>query len=292
MPQVAVVSDSTGPLPAAVAGRYDVPLVPLYVLFDDASFRDGVDLTADAFYRRLAESRGRVRTSQPSPGDFLDVFQRVAGQARDIVCITLSSKLSGTCNAALQAAELAMESDPGLRVRVVDSLMASGGHQLMTLKAAERAAAGDGIDEVAAAALALRPRIHLWAVFATLDYLVRGGRVGRARGLVGQLLGLKPILTLKDGEVDAAGTARGQAAGLRRIEDETERALTGRGRLRTVVVHAGARERAEEWAERIRRRFRPDDLFIEPFTPVLGVHSGPGLLGLISCEDDLPVAPR
>ncbi|MBE3589940.1 MAG: DegV family protein [Firmicutes bacterium] len=280
-----VVTDSTGMIPAAVRDRFHVPSVPLRVVFGDESYRDGVDIHPDEFYRKLAAFKGTAGTTQPSPGDFVAVFQPIAQEGRDIVCVTISSRLSGTYNSALQAAELVEDMFDGVRIAVVDSRMASAGHGLLALKAAERAAEGASVDEILAALDRLRLRIVLLAVVDTLEYLIRGGRVGRARGLVGKILGLHPLLTLVDGEVDSPGVVRSRRAGLQRIEEETERRLTGEGRRRMVVIHADAEDEAREWAERIRDRFRPDDLWIEPFTPVLGVHTGPGLLGLVSCED-------
>lgn len=280
-----VVSDSTGTIPAAVRDRFHVPTVPLRVVFGDESYRDGVDIQPDEFYRKLAAFKGVAGTTQPSPGDFVSVFQAAAQEGRDVVCLTISSRLSGTYNSARQAADLVEDMFDGVRIAVVDSRMASAGHAFLTLKAAERAAQGASVDEILVSLERLRPRIVLLAVVDTLEYLIRGGRVGRARGLVGKLLGLLPMLTLVDGEVDSAGVVRSRRAGLQRIEEETERRLTGEGRRRMIVIHANAEEEAREWAERIRARFQPHDLWIEPFTPVLGVHVGPGLLGLVSCED-------
>jgi fatty acid kinase/fatty acid kinase fatty acid binding subunit len=283
---VAVVCDSTGDIPEALRHELGIELVPLQVMFGDAVFRDRVDLSSDEFYEMLENDPHFPTTSQPSPRAFVDAFDRVR-QDRELVVCTVSSGLSGTTRSALQASRLA----PHPRVVVHDSETASGGLGMMAIGAARMAEAGGTLDEI-------RTQLELWradtgCLFtpSTLEYLRRGGRLGRAQGVLGTLLTLRPILGFMENKVQAMTKVRGdEKAALRIREILLERVPAG-SRLRVSVVESTPNERATEFEGWVRKVFDIVDLWRCPITAVVGAHVGPGAWGVFwqRVRDDDPL---
>jgi len=274
----AIVLDSTADLPDAAARHPNWRVVPLYVRFGDESFKDGVELGADAFYERLRSSTALPTTSQPTPGDFLAVYEDLAGYER-ILTITLASQLSGTFQSAGAAADE--------RVRVIDSGVASAAITMLALAIQRRLDRGTSDEEVDALVRRFRRERGLLFTVDTLEFLARGGRIGRARAFVGGMMHVKPILTIQDGEVVPVKRVRGN----RRAFQEFVEALESRTRdepgLRVGIAHAVARERAAEIEKLVRDR-RPQAQ-IEAVTTlgaVLGAHAGPGTVGFFWFADD------
>ena len=195
---VRVVTDSTADIPPEIAAELGIDVVPLNVHFGTDTYRDNIDLSADEFYQRLVSSPRPPTTSQPSVGAFLEVYQKALGEADGIVSVHISAKLSGTWNSAVQARE---QLDDSSRVQVVDTQQASMGLGWVAVTAAKAAQAGASLDEVASAAKSACEQVRVIFLVDTLEYLQKGGRIGKAQAMFGSVLAIKPLLTLQDGEV-------------------------------------------------------------------------------------------
>src|SRR5690606_38545588 len=205
---VRIVTDSTADLPAEVREEYGIEMVPLYVHFGDEVFRDQVDMSPDQFFRRLTAEKERLpQTSQPSPSDFAEVYRRLAEGGDTIVSIHISEAMSGT----LQSARAAREMLQGADIRLIDSRLVTACLGHVVLDCAQAARDGASADEVVERAESLCSRTNLFGAIDTLEYLERGGRIGRAQALLGSLLNMKPIVTLSDGVVAPAGRVRGRS---------------------------------------------------------------------------------
>jgi DegV family protein with EDD domain len=269
---VKIITDSSADLPDEVVKALGITVMPLYVRFGEEVLRDRVDISEDEFYERLQHDPVHPNTVQPTPQDFVELYQEVVKGADGIVSIHISSKLSGTCNSALQARETMKSPCP---IEVVDSLGVTMGLGLTVLVAAEAAKAGQTMEKVAAAAKATIPKVHFLALFDTLKYLMLGGRIGKAKALLGSILNVKPILTLKDGEVVPAGQVRTRAKGLDRLFEFVQ---SSKDIQELAVVHSTTPDEAEALAERIGKVYDKKKIRMSRIGPVLGVHMGPGTL--------------
>ena len=280
----AVVLDSTADLPDPASRHANWRLVPLYVRFGDQTFLDHVELSAGDFYRRLRAATSPPKTSQPTPADFAAAFEELAGFER-ILCVLISGRLSGTA----ESARLAAQETEG-RVRVIDSESASGGIVILADAIQRRLERGTTDEEVDELVARFRRESGLLFTVDTLDYLVRGGRVGKAAGLAGQLLNVKPILSIRDGEVVPLKRVRGRAKALGEFARLFAEATEDGPALRLGVAHADASADAEELVRRL-RELRPGASmdFVAELGPVIGTHGGPGTLGLFWFVD--PASP-
>jgi DegV family protein with EDD domain len=277
------VLDSTCDLPPAEVRCPNWRVVPLYVHFGEQVYRDHVELDTATFYRRLLESPELPHSSQPSPGDFGACFDELENYER-VLALTVSSKLSGTFDSARIAAELA---EPG-RVLLVDGGTVSGGTLLLAEAFQRRLERGTTEAELLALVERFREASAFVFTVATLEYLVRGGRVGRAAGLAGQLLSAKPVLRIADGEIQPVGRVRGRARALAEVRrvllDETEEDAP----LRLAVAHADAPEDAGALAESVlQSRPRATVDVRVTFGPVIGTNTGPGAVALAWFADEL-----
>jgi DegV family protein with EDD domain len=278
----AVVLDSTADLPDARERHPNWRTVHLYVRFGDEVFREYAELSPEDFYRRLRESPQPPRSSQPSPADFEAVFEGLGGYDR-VLCVLLPEKLSGTVESARLAAE-----PLGERVAVIDSGVISGGAVLLADAIQRRLERGTSDEEIHEAVERFRRERGLLFTVDTLDYLVRGGRVGKAAGLAGQLLSVKPVLTFEDGEVAPLKRVRGRTKALAELARIFEEGTPDNSSLHVGVAHADAERDAEELVGRV-RGLRPHaslDL-MTVLGPVIGTHGGPGTIGLFWYHDEL-----
>ena len=281
MDKIAVVTDSVANIPAELVEKYDIHVVPCLVAFGQEVFRDGVDMTPTEFYRRFRESDDLPTTSVPSMGEFLSLYRRLSGEAEGIVSIHLSNKLSATVELARGASKML----PDIPIRVIDTHNAAMAQGFVVLEAARVAAAGGNLWEVVAKAEEMIPKVHLRAVLDTLKYLRRTGRIGRAEALAGSLLQIKPILHVgRDGVVEALEKPRTKRKAVRRMLEMMEE-IVGSEPVHVAVMHADAPEEAERLREEVASRFNCVELFVTEFTPVMGVHTGPGLVGLAFYSD-------
>ena len=269
---VRIVTDSTADLTPEQQRAAGITVVPLNVHFGDQVFRDHVDLSADDFFRRLKASAQLPRTSQPSVGAFEEAYRKLREGGDEIVSVHLSSKVSGTYNSALMAAQSVGDG----KIDVVDSLSTSMALGFMALEGAKLASEGKDRQAVAACLQRLVPRARVICVVDTLTYLERGGRIGKARALLGSLLNVKPILQLKDGEVVPLGRARGRPQALSRLVELLERDGTV---SRLAIMHGAAQADAEQLRERVASTYPGIDIELTEIGAVLGTHTGPGVIG-------------
>jgi DegV family protein with EDD domain len=280
MPGVAVVSDTTAYLPGDVVEANQIHLVSLYVNFGPDRTEREVDITdLESFYEELRSAERLPATSQPSVGDFIEVYEPLLADGHDIFSIHISEGISGTCGAARQAAEqLERDGKGGERVCVFDSTTAAGGLGLMVLVAARRAAAGDGIDAVSERVAEARAELKMWFAVDTLEYLKRGGRIGAASAWIGSTLRIKPILTLESEMVPVERVRTSARAFDRMVDYARQREESGADGW--VVQHIQSPDEAGRLAEHCREMFGHDAVFLSEIGPVLGAHTGPGLLGV------------
>lgn len=270
---VAIVTDSTADLPPQLAASRSITVVPLTLNFEGKTFLDGVDIRPDEFYRRLSSATTHPTTSQPSAGRFAEAYSSLLTDHETVLSIHISQKLSGTYESARQAADM---TDPK-RVRVVDSQVVSMSLGLLTLTASALASNGADAEAIEAKMVDMRPHIQTYFSVATLEFLRRGGRIGRANALLGSVLQVKPVLCIRDGLVTPLERVRTFERALNRIVELTREVDRGQG-VCVIVGHADA----EADAERIARELDPiaDTLMIQPLGPVVGAHAGPGVVGV------------
>jgi len=269
---VRIVTDSTADLTPEQQRAAGITVVPLNVHFGDEVFRDHVDLSTDEFFRRLKASPQLPRTSQPSVGAFEEAYRSLRQGGDEIVSVHLSSKVSGTYNSALMAAQSVGEG----KIDVVDSLSTSMALGFIALEGAKLVRAGRDRQAVADCLRGLVPKARVICVVDTLTYLERGGRIGKARALLGSLLNVKPILQLKDGEVVPLGRARGRPQALNRLVELLERD----GKVRQLaIMHGAAQTDAEQLRERVASSYPGVDIQLTEIGAVLGTHTGPGVIG-------------
>jgi len=286
MASVAVVTDSTSCLPQEEVERHGIEIVPVNLVYDGRVYRDGQDLTPEEFYRLLKEARKLPTTSPASPGDYLEVFRKAGEKARSVLCISVSARLSGMFDSARAAAELASEVLPRTAIRVLDSGTAAMAQGFVVLAAARAARAGKDLQEAMDAATRLMPRVELVAVLDTLHYLARGGRVPKVTAWSTSLLQIKPILALSGGEVGLLERVRTRKKAFSRLVEIMRERVGGKGPLHAAVFHANAPGEAIALREKIIREFQPQELYVTQFTPVMGVHTGPGVVGLAYYAED------
>ena len=270
-PRVAIVTDSTADLAPELVEERRVTVVPLTVELGGRSYLDGVDVTAAGFYDLLAASGGTATTSQPAPGRFAEVYERLLADHDEIVSLHISASLSGTFEAASQGAAMVGSE----RVRVLDTGMVSMPLALLVLAASAMAADGDGAAAILERLGPLREQMRVYFMVATLEYLRRGGRIGRASALVGSVLRVKPVLTIQDGQVAPLERVRTQERALARV---IELASSMESPVCALVGHAAA----PEAARRVARALEPraESLIVAPLGPVVGTHAGPGTVGV------------
>ena len=276
MANVKVVTDSASDLPEALARAYGIEVVPLTIRFGDQEFTDREDLSPEEFWARCATSPTLPETAAPSPGRFQDAYRRAAAEGHDgVVVLTISSALSATHGSATIAAEAVAGE---LEVRVVDTLNVAMGQGLIAIEVAERARAGAGLDELVDLAHDAMTRAGVVATLATLEHLIRGGRVGGAKALLGQVLSIKPLLALRDGVVAEAGRARTRAKALAACA-ERARAAAPLARL-ALIQGACAPEDVAAMRALVADIALAHQMLEAEIGPVVGTHAGPGIIGL------------
>ena len=276
----ALVTDSTAGLPKEFIQEYDVRVVPLYVKIGEASYRDGVDITAEELYARLPTMSPLPTTSQPSVGDFAAVYGELIRQgASSIISVHLSAGISGT----VHSAQLAAKQFGNTPIEVVDTRCAAAVAALAIEGAAKALRSGASFTQALAIAHNVVERQRTLFTVDTLEYLYKGGRIGGAAALLGSLLQFKPLLYFKDGKIDALERVRTANRALMRMVEIMKEWMHPEEPLRIVIMHAACQARAEELADLVRQRLNVADLQIVILTPVLGVHCGNGTLGLFCC---------
>ena len=276
MSKIALVTDSTANMPRALVEKYKVHVIPVRIQWDDETLVDGVDITSTEFYERLVASKSIPTTSQPSAGDFMALFDALAKEHDGIMAPLISSGVSGTVNSA----ELALQTFTAAPVEMMDTHLAAGAAGLVVEAAAEAIAAGKDLKAVRAAADAVRAKTKVYFVVDTLKYLHKGGRIGGASRYMGTALDIKPILYLNDeGKIDALEKVRTKKKAVARIIELAAEHVGGK-KARAVVLHAMAPEEAERVVAQVRQMIDCEKVDIYEIGAAVGVHVGPGAIGL------------
>lgn len=275
---VKIVTDSTSDITDDLAQKLGVTVVPLTVSFGHESFLDRVEITTDEFYRRLSQESIFPTTTQPAPGAFADVYDRLAKETDEILVIVISSKLSGTYQSATNAKNIV---DNKCRIEVIDSAKVAMSLGLIVIAAAEAAQSGASLDEVVAIVNARIPRSHLVIYFETLKYLAKGGRIGKAKGLLGSMLSIKPILTINEGEITPLTQRRSKAAGMEYIYSFVARFPNIE---KLAVEDCTTPDDADGLADRLSSLFPGECIYRSKISPVLGTYAGPGTLAVTVLE--------
>jgi DegV family protein with EDD domain len=274
-----IVTDSVSDLPPALVEELRITVVPLVVSIGERAYRDGVDLASDAFYAELKASLSFPITSAPSPSAFARAFDGAAEEADEVLAITLSSKLSGTFNAALQGKELMERSR---RVEVVDSGWAALAEGFIVMEAARAAKEGAGLEDAKQLVRATAARVDFLAAFDTLEYLRRGGRIGAAAALLGSILNINPLIALRDGLVHPVGRTRSR----RKALDQLVQFAGGYSSIDVMGVECTACEpEADALVDRLADFHPRERILRSTMTPVIGTHTGPGLLVVVVLGD-------
>jgi DegV family protein with EDD domain len=275
---VKIITDTLSDITGDLINELGITVVPLYVRFGEEIFRDRVDITSEEFYRRLINENVLPSTTQPTPNDFTEVYNKLAEETDEILVIVVSSKLSGT----YQSAQQAKDSFKGkCRIEIVDSLSVAMPQGLIVISAVKAAQAGAGLDEVAQLARDAVHRSHLVAYFDTLKYLAKGGRIGKAQGLLGSMLSVKPILTIKDGEMAPLTRVRSLNAGM----DYLYNVVTGMPDIEALAVeYTTTPDMADELTERIGAIYPKEKIYRSVISPVIGTYAGPGALAVTILE--------
>ncbi len=277
---VKIVTDSLSDITSDIAEGLGITVVPLTVFFGKESFLDRVTITTDEFYYRLTHNAVWPTTTQPPPGDFLDVYNKLAEETNEILVVTLSTKLSGTYESALNAKGLV---EKECRIEVIDSLTVAMGLGLIVIAAAKAAQSGAKLDELTALVRRAMTRSNFIAYFDTLKYLAKGGRIGKAQGLLGSLLSVKPLLTVKDGEIAPLTRVRSLGAGM----DYLYNFITGFSNIEELAVeHTTAPDEADKLVERLSSTFPKERIYRSTVSPVLGVYGGPGAMAVTVLESE------
>ena len=275
---VKIVTDSLSDITSDVAEELGITVVPLTVLFGHETYLDRVTITTDEFYHRLIHGNIWPTTTQPPPGDFVNVYNELAKETDEILVVTLSSKISGTYESALNAQGLV---EKKCRIEVIDSLTVAMGLGLIVITAAKAAQSGAKLDELTALVRKAMTRSNFIAYFDTLKYLAKGGRIGKATGFLGSLLSFKPLLTVKDGEISPVTRVRAVAAGM----DYLYNFITGFSNIEELAVeHTTAPDEADKLVERLSSTFPKERIYRSTVSPVLGVYGGPGAVAVTVLE--------
>jgi DegV family protein with EDD domain len=281
MNKIAIVTDSGACIPAELVQRYHIHVLPFELVWDGQSYRDGIDITPNEFYHRLRKATSWPTTSQPALGDLATLYARLGQEAEGIVSIHASGELSAT----FHTAQLAAKQASSVPVQVIDSRTGAAAEGFVVLAAARAAAAGRGLEEVTAAAEATIPRVGLFATLETLEYLHRGGRIGEAAALLGSRLHIHPILYLAEGRVKVAGVTRNRRKAMEQILDLMAQRV-GERPMCVSAFHADALQEVEWIEAKVRSRFDCQEFYLTELTPVMGAHTGPGVIGVAFCARD------
>ena len=275
---VKIVTDSCSDIAPELAQKLEITVVPLYVQFGDKVYRDNVDLTTEEFYQRLAQNKVVPTTSTVTPAFFAQLFSKLGEQTEGILTITLSQKYSGTYASALQGKTMVKN---GCHIEVVDSQLVAGAQMLLAIKSAQMAQSGASLDQISEWVKKAIPRIHARMSFDTLEYLRRGGRIGKAQAFLGSLLKVHPILGIKDGETFPIARPRSRTQAI----DFLVNFVKGFRHIEALAIEdATTPDELEILAERLKNVAPPDHTYRSKVSPVVGTHVGPHVLAVSVLE--------
>jgi len=275
---VKVVTDSCSDITPQLARELGITVVPLYVQFGDETYHDNVDLGTEEFYHKLETSKIRPATSTATPADFAKIFTRLAEETKEILTITLSQAFSGTYTAALQGKAMVSKN---YHIEVIDSKLGAGAQMLLVILAAQMARAGASLDNIVDRVKKAIPRVHIRMTFDTLEYLRKGGRIGKAQAFLGGLLKVNPILGIKDGAAFPIARSRNRTQGM----DFLVNFVRGFSQLEAVAIEdATTPHDLQTLAERLKGVVPPERIHRSKVSPVVGTHVGPHVLAVAVLE--------
>jgi DegV family protein with EDD domain len=282
MSRIAIVTDSTSDIPVDLVKKNSIKSVPLSVIFKDATYLDdGKEITIEDFYKKLKTAEDLPTTTQPTPRDFVETYKSLLQDHDSIISIHISKKMSGTINSA----ELAKQQMPDADINIFDSELVHMPLGFMVLQAAKLAGEGKSKDEILEALREFKQKIKVLFVPSTLEYLKKGGRIGKAKGLIASLLEIKPILTINAGEVSQFKTTRRWNQAKIELVNSMEPMISEPKNLTVSIGDSDAKEDAEEMAARIKERFGPKEMIRVNIGAVVGTHLGPGGIGITFYEE-------
>lgn len=280
MSKVAVITDTCASLPDDFYEKYDIARVPYYVHIGTKAFRDLIDITREEFLDYMRKATELPKSANPGPGDYIEKIKAAAHRAKEIVIVCMTSIGSGAYQAALVAKETALKELSSIRVEVVDTRNVSMAHGWMALEAARAALAGATLDDILALIQRMIPVTRMLQTADTLRYLYMGGRIGRAKHLVGSLLNIKPLISMEDGEIVALGQERSRPAVYRRMVELIAEKVGPGGKIKAAIVHAADEEAARILRELVEKSFECVEMLTTNLSSALAVHTGPGTVGV------------
>ncbi|BAZ97489.1 MAG: degV family protein [Dehalococcoides mccartyi] len=283
MANVAIVTDTTACIPSELVRKYQIEVIPIDVVIDGKVYPDN-ELELGRFYRMLKESPLTAKTIGSVPGPYIEAFSRLASRTDQILCITEPVRFSGMFNAAQLAAMQVLEKQKNLCIKVIPCETAAAGLGLVVLEAARQAEAGKSLNNLVAQVNTLMQRVYLYATLDTFDYLIRGGRIPKIAALADSVLQIKPVFTLRNGDAQTIALPRTAEKALQNILDLMTEHVKGKGKLTAAVMHADALERAHNLEQSIKGKYPQAEILLMEFTPVMGVHTGPGVVGIAFYE--------
>ena len=285
MRQVAIVTDTTACIPPEQVSRYDIEVVPVPLIINDKTYRDGIDITPTQFYEMLREAKRLPTTSASSPTPYFEAFRNASRKAPHVLCLTEPSRFSAMYNSARTAMETAKDKLGDVVVDVMECTTAAAGQGLVALAAARAAASGSSLKEVKQIVQNIMSRVNLFATLDTLHYLARSGRVPQAAAIVDSVLSIKPVFTLDHANPHLVGLPRSIKGAIDRITSLIKKTTHQGNKLHIAVMHADALKEATNLKDKIASRFDCPEIYVTEFTPVMGVHTGPGLVGVAFYEE-------
>lgn len=274
--EIAIVTDSAASLPQELVEKYGVTVVPVPIQFEDESYRDGIDITREEFYRKL-DGHVMPFTSQPAPSDFINVYEKLLERFRTIISIHITSEGSGTC----QVANIAKARFPGADIEVFDSKSASMGIGFLVVEAAEAVLSGKTKEEILRLLTELRPRIVSYAVIDSIRHLLKSGRVRAGQALIASLLSVKPLISIRQGVLEVVDRVRTRRAALDRLIELTLAAVGDNPRSRLAVVHGNVLDEANKLRDRLGPLVGCEEIVVTDIGPALAIHGGPGIIGVV-----------
>ena len=278
--KVVIITDTTACIPDKIIKELGIIVVPIELVIDGKVYYDGVDITPKEFYKRLKTANSIPTTSGSLPGPYLEAFQKAHEYGDDIVCITEPSHYSGMYDSAKLASEKILTIYPGLSIEVIDSSTVAAGLGLVAIAAARVASEGKSLKEVIAIVEDVTPRVRLYAMLDTLYYLIKSGRVPRVAGLANSVLRLKPVFTIEKGEARTVALPRTTDNAMKHMLFWLDKKIVKSKPLHIALMHADNLQKAIELGQKIEGKYKPREIFTTEFTPVMGVHTGPGVFGV------------
>lgn len=273
---VKIITDTTACLPMEIASRYQIPVIPQIINFGDESFLEGIEIDQETFLRRLKTEEELPKTAAPPPELFIQEFMRLVPLGEPILCIHPSAEVSGTVRSATVAAREFPQAD----IRVIDTRLVAGPLAKMVELAAIWAVSGYDADTIEARLKELTHRCQIYFLVATLEYLIKGGRIGGASALLGSVLQIKPILCLKDGRVETFEKARTHKRALARLTEIVVENISQGEQSHLIVMHADVPDQAHQFAAELKSSLNLSDIPISVLPPAIVVHAGPGVLAV------------